>query len=270
MRISTRVCLGFAASAVLVAACAVAGWWGIRSVDRSLDEVTGPAWNTANDAMEGSISVGEQMRLVSEMLASGSDDATAIERRHAESVSKLESAGGHGLLSRELVARLADSLDGYGKDMRALLAAQKAWVAARKRFDASTAAFVAFGREVEEIGDGQVEAIEKNPDQAFTWNGGISRAWEAADGGMESNIGLLTALYHLQRAIAGEPEQTCRAGIDEGLGFQSEATDGMLATGAFDRPCADDSTVRMSDRYRTMFASFSSSRSLRKDANIVR
>jgi methyl-accepting chemotaxis protein len=206
--------------------------------------------------MEGSISVGEQMRLVSEMLASGSDDATAIERRHAESVSRLESAGSHGLLSRELVARLSGSLDGYGKDMRALLASQKAWVAARKRFDASTAAFVAFGREVEEIGDGQVEAIEKNPDQAFTWNGGISRAWEAADGGMESNIGLLTVLYHLQRAIAGEPEASCRAGIDEGLRFQSEASEGMLSTGAFDRPCADDASVTMADRYRSMAAGF--------------
>jgi len=256
MRISTRVAIGFSASAVLVAACAVAGWWGIRSVERSLGEVTGPAWHTANEAMEGSISVGDQMRLVSEMVAHGSADASAIERRHAESVAQLDSAAARGLLDDAVVERLEQTLGKYEGDMRRLIAAQQAWVAARGRFDATTASFVAFGREIEEIGDGQVEAIEGNPDQAFTWNGGLSKAWEAADGGMESNIGLLTTLYHLQRFIAGESVESCRAGIDEGLAFQREASDGMLATGAFDRPCADDASVQMSDRYRTMFAAF--------------
>ena len=256
MRISTRVILGFSASAILVAACAAAGWWGIRSTERSLTTVTGPAWETANGAMEGAISVETEMRLVSEMLAAGSADATAIERVHGESAALLESASHHGLLGAETVSRLDQSLDDYDRDMLALLGAQKEWVAARGRFDATTRAFVAFGREVEEIGDGQVEEIEKNPDQAFTWNGGISKAWEAADGGMESNIGLLTVLYHLQRFIAGEPVESCRAGIDEGLAFQTEASEGMLGTGAFDRPCTDDPAVRMSDRYRAMFASF--------------
>ncbi|MFM7260165.1 MAG: methyl-accepting chemotaxis protein, partial [bacterium] len=69
---------------------------------------------------------------------------------------------------------------------------------------------------------------------------------------------LLTALYHLQRAVAGEPLETCRAGIEEGLGFQREASEGMLATGAFDVPVADGSAQRMSDRYRAHFARFTS------------
>ena len=256
MKISTRVNLGFAASAVLVIACAVAGWWGIRSIDRSLDTVTGPAWSTANESMEGSISVGTEMRLVSEMLANGTADARTIEAQHTESRTLLDSAADHGLLHGEVVAKLGTSLDDYERDMRALVGSQQAWVEARSRFDATTKSFVAFGREVEEIGDAQVEAIEKNPDQAFTWSGGISKAWEAADGGMESNIGLLTVLYHLQRFIAGEPADSCRAGVDEGLAFQTEASEGMLGTGAFDIPCADDAATRMSDRYRAMFASF--------------
>ena len=258
MRISTRLFLGFSASAVLVAACAAAGWWGIRSTEHSLATVTGRAWSTANEAMGGSISVGTEMRLVSEMLASGSADGHAIERQHRESLGQLEAAATHGLLADETVGSLRHALDGYDDDMRALVASQKSLVEARTRFDVTTRDFVAFGREIEEIGDGQVEAIEKNPDQAFTWNGGISTAWEAADGGMESNIGLLTVLYHMQRFIAGEPAESCRAGIDEGLAFQTDAAEGMLGTGAFDRACADDPSVRMSDRYRTMFASFRS------------
>ena len=258
MRIATRLILGFSACGALVAACAIAGWWGISHGDASLRRVTGPAWSTANEAMEGSISVGAEMRLVSEMLAGSAVSPREIDAQHAESARLLKGAAAHGLLADSVVSDLGSSFERYEGDLRALLAAQQKWTEARTRFDATTKSFVAFGREIEEIGDAEVEAIEKRPDQSFTWNGGIAKAWEAADGGMESNIGMLTSLYHLQRFIAGEAEQSCRAGIDEGLGFQSEATDGMLATGAFDRPCADDATVRMSDRYRTMFASFRS------------
>ena len=256
MRISTRLHLGFISCGILVAGCALVGWWGISRGDTSLSRVTGPAWSTAHGAMAGSIGVGAEMRMVSELLARGQSDGRAIEAQHAESRRVLDGAAGHGLLEGSIVDDLDQSLGRYEGDLRGLLAAQANWVAVRDRFDATTKAFVAFGREIEVIGDGQVEAIETSPDQAFTWNGGISRAWEAADGGMESNIGLLTSLYHLQRFIAGEDAAECRAGMDEGLGFQTSASDGMLATGAFDRPCADDAAVRMSDRYRAMFASF--------------
>jgi methyl-accepting chemotaxis protein len=256
MRISTRVLLGFSLSTALVAACAFTGWWSVRSTSHSLESVTGPAWETANSAMEGSIAMGTEMRLVSELLAAGSADTAAIDRQHGVARAKLDAAAGSGLLEQSKIAAVRGSLDAYERQLRGLLAAQKSFVATRARFDATTAVFVAFGRAVEEIGDGQVEAIEGNPDQAFTWNGGISKAWEAADGGMESNIGLLTVLYHLQRYIAGEPVESCRAGIDEGLSFQTEASEGMLATGAFDLPCADDPATRMSDRYRALAVDF--------------
>jgi len=256
MRIATRLLLGFSACGALVAACAIAGWWGIAHGERSLARVTGPAWGTANDAMEGSIGVGTEMRLVSDMLAGREVSTREIEAQHAESRRLLAGAASRGLLEGELVADLESALGRYEAGLRGLLAAQQEWSAARARFDATTTSFVAFGREIEEIGDAQVEAIETHPDQSFTWNNGIAKAWEAADGGMESNIGLLTSLYHLQRFIAGEAAESCRAGIDDGLGFQSSASDGMLATGAFDKPCADDPAVRMSDRYRAMFAAF--------------
>ena len=256
MRISTRLFVGFTASGLLVAACAVAGWAGVRSVEQSLARVSGPAWTTANAAMEGSIDLGTEMRLVSEMLAAGSSDAQPIEHAHEASVKQLDTAAESGLLDESVVATTRESLDRYERDMRALVAAQREFVSARAAFDATTTDFVAFGREVEVIGDSQVETIEGNPDQAFTWNGGLSKAWEAADGGMESNIGLLTVLYHLQRFIGGEDAASCRAGIDEGLAFQREASESMLSTGAFDIPLKDDPATTMSARYRASFARF--------------
>ena len=256
MRISTRLFIGFTASGILVAACALAGWAGVRSVERSLGRVSGPAWTTANAAMEGSIDLGTEMRLVSEMIAAGSSDAKRIDEAHRESVQRLDEAAATGLLDASVVTPMRESLERYERDMRTLVAAQREFIEARAAFDATTLAFVAFGREVEKVGDSQVEQIEGNPDQPFTWNGGLSKAWEAADGGMESNIGLLTVLYHLQRFIGGEDAASCRAGIDEGLAFQREASESMLATGSFDIPLADDPATTMAARYRASFTRF--------------
>ena len=256
MRISTRLNLGFASTGVLVLACAAAGWWGVRGVESSLATVSGPAWQTANGAMEGAIGIGHEMRLVSDMMARGSADTRAVDAAKVETDAALKTSTSTGLIDAGLVKSILENRKAHLASTREMLETQVEWVAARATFDATTREFVAFGRVVEEIGDGQVEAIEKNPDQAFTWNGGLSRAWEAADGGMESNIGLLTSLYHLQRAVTGDPLDSCRAGIDEGLAFQTGASEGMLGTGAFDVPCADEPGTQLSDRYRTIFTRF--------------
>ncbi|MFM7261356.1 MAG: hypothetical protein ACKO3W_12205, partial [bacterium] len=256
MHISTRLALGFAATGVLVLSCAIAGWMGARSAESSVAQLTGPAWSTANGAMEASIGVGQEMRVVSDMLAHGEVHARGLEDAEKGTDAALHEAFATGLIEGSLTKRVEELRSKHLAATQKLAAQQAAWVEARVKFDATTAEFVAFGRKIEEIGDGQVERIEQNPEQSLTWNGGLSKAWEAADGGMEANIGLLTALYHLQRAVAGEPLETCRAGIDEGLGFQREASEGMLATGAFDVPVADGSAERMSDRYRAHFAHF--------------
>ncbi|MDI9403372.1 MAG: methyl-accepting chemotaxis protein [Limnohabitans sp.] len=256
MHISTRLAFGFAATGTLVLACASAGWFGARHAQQSIRQLAGPAWNTANGAMESAIGVGEEMRVVSDMLARGDAKAPALPELENETDEALETALATGLIDASLANRVDALRKTHLETAKRLASAQLLWAESRTRFDQTTAEFVAFGRRVEEIGDGQVEKIETNPDQAFTWNGGLSTAWEAADGGMESNIGLLTVLYHLQRAVAGEPLDACRAGMDEGLGFQREASEGMLATGAFDIPLGDGAAEKVSDRYRAHFVKF--------------
>ncbi|MFM7135274.1 MAG: hypothetical protein ACKO0W_13280, partial [Planctomycetota bacterium] len=184
MRISTRLSIGFATTGLLAIACTVGGWWGLRSVGESVTRVSDVAWPTASDAMHAAVGVGSEMRLMSEMLADGSSDSRAIERAAEETeaqLAKVERSAGSGGTRVEAVAKLhAD----YAARSRTLLERQRAWVDARGEFDRTTSAFVAFGREIESLGDAQVEKIEGSPDQAFTWNGGIATAWAAADGGM--------------------------------------------------------------------------------------
>ncbi len=257
MRISTRLTLGFAACGTLVVACAAAGWWGIQSINHSLATVSGPAWRAAHGSMQAEIAVGEEMVAVGEMLARGASDAPAARDSAEATTVALRRATDAGVLPSNLVDLVEAKRAAHVVSTRTLMDRHAAWVASRARFTSITAEFVAFGRLIEIIGDGQVEVIENNPDQAFTWNGGLGKSWEAADGGMESNIGLLTALYHLQRCVAGDDVQSCRAGIDEGLAFLTSASSTMLGTGAFDVACADDPATMMSTRYRAQFAKFS-------------
>ncbi len=258
MTISTRLRIGFAVAGFAVLSLAWVGWSAVSDIRDSLDHASEKAWGTANAAMEGGTELGLQMRAVSDLLASQQADDSDVRAAGAASSERFDTAVALDLLPADIVADMEKARGFYEKAVDEVVAAHRRFTDARDRFDVRTAAFVAFGREIEEIGDGQVEAIEADPEHAWSWNGGLADIWEAADGGMESNIGLLTTLYHLERFLAGADIQSARAGMDEGLGFQREATEGMLATGAFDVPCADDPSVLMSDRYRAMLRDFES------------
>ena len=258
MTISTRLHLGFAIAGLTVLSLAWIGWSAVSGIRDSLDHASDKAWGTADAAMEGGTELGLQMRAVSDLLASREADDTDVRAAGSASDQLFDTAIAHGLLPDAVVARMQNARGGYARAVDDVIRTHRAFTDARARFDQRTEAFVAFGREIEEIGDGQVEAIEADPARAWSWNDGLAEIWEAADGGMESNIGLLTTLYHLERFLAGADVESSRAGMDEGLGFQREAADGMLGTGTFDIPCADDPSELMSDRYRTMLQDFES------------
>lgn len=48
--------------------------------------------------------------------------------------------------------------------------------------------------------------------------------WQAADGGMESNIGLLWKLYYTQRLLDGQDDATQIKAIEQAIGFQNKPT----------------------------------------------
>lgn len=258
MTISNRLRLGFAVAGLSVLLLVWIGWSAVSRIRTSLDVASGPAWGTADAAMMGGTELGLQMRAISDLMASNDADDAEVRAAGRASDELFNTAIGFGLLPESVVTRFQKARGDYVRVVDEVLASHRAFIEARSRFDRNTEAFVAFGREVEEIGDGQVEAIEAAPDQAWTWNDGLSEIWEAADGGMESNIGMLTTLYHLERFLAGADPASARAGMDEGIGFQRDASEGMLGTGAFDLPCADDPDVIVADRYRMMLAEFES------------
>ncbi|HCK0051614.1 TPA: methyl-accepting chemotaxis protein [Vibrio cholerae] len=57
--------------------------------------------------------------------------------------------------------------------------------------------------------------------------------WQAADGGMESNIGLLWKLYYTQRLLDGQDDATQIKAIEQAIEFQKQANSEMFSTGRF-------------------------------------
>ena len=108
---------------------------------------------------------------------------------------------------------------------------------------------------LEVIGDEAVESLTRSPDQAISWNGGLATRWQAADGGMEANIGFLRQLYALEKMQSEGPTPAIQAELAQATRFYQDAVDGMLATGQFDVPGDGEFAGQMlSTQYRALQA----------------
>ncbi len=108
---------------------------------------------------------------------------------------------------------------------------------------------------LEVIGDEAVESLTRSPDQAISWNGGLATRWQAADGGMEANIGFLRQLYALEKMQSEGLTPAIQAELAQATRFYQDAVDGMLATGQFDVPGDGEFAGQMlSTQYRALQA----------------
>ncbi len=256
MKIATKISLVSLASISLVVACGAIGWWGVSKLRADLSEVAGPTWTTAGKSLEGACNTGEQMRHVASLLRTNHRKDLADVTEHGELArGDFDEAITADRLPAEQLAKFRSVRDEYARMLSALLNRHDSWTRLHDAFDASSAALVAFGPELETIGDGQVESLEKNPDTNIAWNSGLNKKWEAADGCMESSIGMLGALFHLERMRNGAPAAECRKQMDESLQSQEDATARMLATGAFDVPSAAGDGL-LSSKSRACTAAF--------------
>lgn len=82
-KISHRIFIGYGVVAVLLIGCGVAGWTGITRLTATLDFLMGPAWDTADGAMEGTIEVEHQMLVAGSILESESSKEKSAELAEA-------------------------------------------------------------------------------------------------------------------------------------------------------------------------------------------
>jgi methyl-accepting chemotaxis protein len=219
MKISTKLLAGYLLLVIMIAICSVAGFTGVKRLSDLVEVIVGPAWNTADGAMEGSIGIGSQMLGLERQLANGHnqeenayaqgllDEGLAMEN---EALGRLILAG---LISEAELATLKSHREAFAQTKNALLKDYAAFAAANLNFNRHVDEFQALMTATEELGDAQVEMLTDNPGRAISWNGGLKERWNAGDGAMESQIEMLETKY-LYEKMRGENDPAIKSAID--------------------------------------------------------
>ncbi len=205
MKLQTKVLGSFGLIGAVIIAIGTFAVISVSSSSSSLQYIVGPAWDMADGAMETSIELEAEMLAVYDLL-DGADKSGVMDRLKAANESAKEASArliDAGLIGESRTAQLETLYAQYHEKRNALIDEYERYSQAKNSYDAATLALVGFGEKLEELGDSAVEELEASPDRLITWRKDIEPRWKAADGGMESNIGLLWKLYQTQRLLDG-------------------------------------------------------------------
>lgn len=267
MKLRTKVLGSFGLIGVVVIAIGVFALLTVSSSSQSLRYIVGPAWDTADGAMETSIELEAQMIAVYDLIA-GADKASVMTRL-AEAEEAAQGASSRmiaaGLIGEARTTALKELSGRYRSEREALIAEFGQYSQAKRDYNQATQVLVEFGEKLEALGDGAVEELESAPTRLVTWQDDIQPRWQAADGGMESNIGLLWKLYQTQRLLEGADFDAQLNAIADANAFQQEANEEMFATGRFNVPAGGEWG---SDSYEQVFKRLNSAHNSALD-NVV-
>ena len=252
MKIATKIYSTTVIFALLVVTLGAVGVWGVRNLVAVLDYVVGPAWSTADGAMEGTINIQAQLLHTHDYLNGDNNARNKISEADAMATEAISRLKGANIIEEKEIDQLDSVQDNYAEKRRELLVVFDRYSTTLAAYQKDAYAFVLLGEVLEERGDGAVETLRNDPDKALSWNDGIKEKWSAADGGMEANIGLLTTLYHVERYRKTAPSIKIEKEITDAIAFQTEASNEMFKTGHFEVPLKGSSQT-MHDAYNSMF-----------------
>ncbi len=235
MRLDTKMCLS---SVLMAAICGGSGIYGIAMIDEQAARLSGPAFQTADGAMMTQIEVEKQMLAVQGIVndTDVSANQALLTKSREEAVANLTRSLKAELLSSNRVAEVQTQRTAYEASLSELLTANARLKDARKEFDTHADTLRDLTANLEEVADGAVGAIEEKPDEPITWNGGLGTRWNAADGAMESRIGLLTQIVLAERLRTGMSPEQFDHEYKETVEFQEEALKLMVDSKFFLTP----------------------------------
>ncbi len=235
MRVKTKILVTFSVVGILVTAL---GIWTIKTMYSSssgLSYIVGPAWDTADGAMETTIQIEAQMLAVNRLILG--EDSQRVEQILNTAITDVDTSSSRmieaGLLSAAQTQQFSQFNSQYQQSRNTLITSYKNYIETKKSYDKATQVLVDFGEKLETLGDSAVEELERDPNRNITWQSDVMERWQAADGGMESNIGLLWKLYNTQRLLDGQDDATQIKAIEQAIGFQKQANSEMFSTGRF-------------------------------------
>ena len=234
MKIVTTSNLGLAILLGCTLGMGVVGWYGSQRLANLLSYVLGAAWQTADGAMEGSIELGNQQLHIQKMQNGTPLNRAELDAAKAATDDALARVSQGQLIDGAALATMDQHKQAYQQQQEKLLALYHAYTEVDQALHHNADLMARLSTQLEVIGDGAVEALTQSPDQSISWNSGLSTRWEAADGGMESNIGFLRQLYALEKMRRQRVTEAIKAELKEATDFYHEAIDSMLGTGLFD------------------------------------
>ena len=243
MKMSSKISAAFLVLTTLVLVCGITGFYGVTKLSESLKYVTGPAWDSADGAMEGSIGIQAGM-LVNQEVFAGLADMNLVDAKRKknsnsakEALARMKAAG---LIDDATVRDLIAAEKNYEATADKVVEEFKTFSAVDKRLSDNFYDFQVLMTHAEKLGDGAVEALEKNSSRTISWDTGLEQRWGAADGSMESQIGMLKAMYYYRRLLSFKNVQESMAGIKEGNGMLEEAYQDMITYTTFKKQRVPD------------------------------
>ncbi|WP_421341648.1 methyl-accepting chemotaxis protein [Aeromonas veronii] len=255
MKIVTTSNLGLAILLGCTLGMGVVGWYGSQRLANLLSYVLGAAWQTADGAMEGSIELGNQQLQIQKMQNGTPLNRAELDAAKAATDDALARVSQGQLIDGAALATMEQHKQGYQQQQEKLLELYHAYTEVDQALHHNADLMARLSTQLEVIGDGAVEALTQSPDQTISWNSGLSTRWEAADGGMESNIGFLRQLYALEKMRRQGVTEAIKAELKEATDFYHEAVDSMLGTGLFDiEGTGEFAGKTLSAEYRALLA----------------
>ncbi|HDX8429437.1 methyl-accepting chemotaxis protein [Aeromonas veronii] len=255
MKIVTTSNLGLAILLGCTLGMGVVGWYGSQRLANLLSYVLGAAWQTADGAMEGSIELGNQQLQIQKMQNGTPLNRAELDAAKAATDDALARVSQGQLIDGAALATMEQHKQDYQQQQEKLLALYHAYTKVDQALHHNADLMARLSTQLEVVGDGAVEALTQSPDQTISWNSGLSTRWEAADGGMESNIGFLRQLYALEKMRRQGVTEAIKAELKEATEFYHEAIDSMLGTGLFDiEGTGEFAGKTLSAEYRALLA----------------
>ncbi len=251
MRLSTKNGLLAGVLLCVMLLMAATGYWSGSRLSSILAYITGPAWDTADGAMETTIGIqGEMGWMQSRLLGVPVTDAqlaTATQMTD-EAFARLLAAQ---IMDKNASDKVAIELKLYRAAFAKLRAEYDKMQALQQKLQANVEPMMRLGAAMEELGDQQFEALEA---QASISVASFKNRWSAADGGMESLIGFYSQLYYLEQLIHGADFTPLPDKINQALGIQQAAVKAMVESGVFDSPIKDFGKEPAAKAYADYFA----------------
>ncbi|WP_033135663.1 methyl-accepting chemotaxis protein [Aeromonas finlandensis] len=255
MKIVTTSNLGLAILLGCTLGMGVVGWYGSQRLADLLSYVLGAAWQTADGAMEGSIELGHQQLHIQKMLNGTPLDSGKLNEAKTATADALQRVAQGNLINPPAITAMNQQQQDYQQQQDALLTLYRSYTDVDQSLRDNADRLARLSAQLEVIGDGAVETLTQSPDQPISWNGGLATRWEAADGGMEANIGFLRQLYALEKMRRLGISDAINSELQEASDFYESAVSRMLATGLFDVDGSGEfSGHTLASQYRELLA----------------